>query len=107
MSAEVFKIGYQQKSRDRYADIKAERDVRLGDTKSFNDRVSSVEGKTDPISKESTPIRALQQPPAAAMPVSSRRSEKSATVDVRGKIRDNATMKSAKRGGGGKGRKGR
>jgi hypothetical protein len=102
MSAEVFKIGYQARSRDKYQARREETEVRLGDTKSFNDRVKTVEGKTDPVSKESTPIRALQPPPAAALPVGSWRSEKGAVPDVKGRIRDSKTMKGARRGGSGR-----
>ena len=102
MTAEQFSIGYHKRSRDKYAEIKAEREVALGDTKSFNDRVSSVEGKAEAVSKESTPIRQLQPPPAS-MPVGSWRSEKSAAPDVKGAIRDHKAMKGAKRGGSGRG----
>jgi len=97
MTAEVFGIGYHKRSREKYADIKADREVALGETKCFNDRVSSVEGKTEVVSKESTPIRQLQPPPAS-MPVGSWRSEKSAAPDVKGKLRDHKAMKGAKRG---------
>ena len=100
MTAEQFSIGYHKRSRDKYAAIRAEREVALGDSKSFCDRVSSVEGKAEAsASKESTPIRQLQPPPMTAMPVGSWRSEKSAAPDVKGAIRDHKAMKSAKRGG--------
>ncbi len=100
MTSEVFGIDYHRRSREKYEAIRAEREVALGNTKSFCDRVSSKEGKTDPISKESTPIRALQTPPVTALPVGSRRSDKAPTVDVKGKIADHKALKGARRSGG-------
>ena len=99
MTAEVFGIDYHRRSREKYAAIRAEREVVLGETKCFIDRVSSEAGDVEATAKESTPIRTVEAiPDGYVFPVSSVRSEKAAAPDVKGAIRDHKAMKGAKRG---------
>ena len=77
MTAEVFGIKYHKQSRDNYADIKDEREVALGETKCYLDRVHTVEGTKKPSANTpantSRPSKSVKD--GYQYPVSSRRSD--------------------------------
>ena len=77
MTAQVFGIKYHKQSRDNYAEIKEEREVKLGETKSYLDRVHSVEGTRTPSANTPANIsrRSKSVEDGYKYPVSSRRSD--------------------------------